>query len=148
MIRKQPILTTRDMTSEITQAKVIYLTQDMGQAVSTLVNCPVFLNLSLCARIGPRWAFWCKHCAGKPFVLNTQLTEKDGEFLRLLSSESLDAECQARDMSRAELFSEETGRWQREEGRVYKEMDRKLEDERRRRRSAKDDLMEDASSVM
>lgn len=142
MVRKSPSILARDLMAENAVAKVHFLTRDMGQPPSALLTCPTFLTLSLYKRIGPRWAFWSRHCGGKPFVLSSRLLQKEGVFLQRLSSQSLDEECATRKMSREQLFNKEMGRWQQEEGRVYKEMDEKAEAHRKPRSAAASDLEE------
>lgn len=115
-LRRRPLLLGSDLHGAVMQAKVRFLTQVMRNDIQVLVCCPQFLSMQLVGRIGPRWAFWSRHCPGQPFVLNTRLNVSLENFVSNLRSPSLDAECNVRNLTYMQLFEEESARWQAEEG--------------------------------
>lgn len=116
MVNTAPLLLTSKVWSERIQAKIRFLTRDMGMGVQELVACPQFLICSLSGRIQPRWSFHSTHCGGQPFDLSLQLSPSDETFTGGLVSESLDAACAARSTTRAQLFEECKSKWQQAEG--------------------------------
>lgn len=116
MLGKMPMLLARDMSSAITQAKLRFLIQVMGKPVLDMVTCPGFLCISLLGRTGPRWFFCSLYCHGQAFVLSTNLIPTDEQFVKRLSSPSLDADCAARDLSRIQLYNDFKISWVDKEG--------------------------------
>lgn len=119
LIGKRPQLLTRDMSSHITQAKLRYLKEVIGQDVKEMLKFPAYLTCSLVKAVGPRSSFHSLHCSSQPFALNTNLTKTEEHWLRRLSSPSLDAECIARGMTRAQIYKEHTIQWQQGEGKKW-----------------------------
>lgn len=116
---KMPHIVGLRVASDINQAKLRFLVQGMGKEISELVRCPGYLSCSLFKRVGPRWAFHSLHCPGQRFTLSTQLAPKVEGWLHQMSSSSMDAECIARGMTRAQLYQEHTLQWQRGEGQKW-----------------------------
>lgn len=119
MVRKKPQILTSDIAGAITQTKLRFLTQEMGQPIHSLVNCPVFITLSLLDRIGPRWFFFSLYCQGQTFILNSQLKVTNSVFVTRLRSPSLDAECATHGQSRLQRFEVFMSKWQQNEGRAW-----------------------------
>lgn len=119
MVRTCPVLLIRDISSDVTQAKIRFLTQVMGKSVQELSVCPGFLALSLVDRTGPRWAFHSLYCPGKPFILSTRLKCTELDFVRRLPSSYLDTECDSQGKSRLQLFRSFTAQWKEGEGRAW-----------------------------
>lgn len=116
MLRKLPHLLTRNIAGDNIQAKVRFLSEDMGRTIEELVTCSVFLTYSLINRIGPRWAFHSLYCKGQSFVLGSRLPVKDKHFADSLSSQTLDTECVSRGYDRLRLYNEFRAEWQQGEG--------------------------------
>lgn len=119
VFKRIPHLLMRDMEGNIIQAKIHFLTQVMHMQVEELAAFPAFLTYSLMKRIGPRWGFHSLHCKGQSFSLAYRLSLKDRQYAESLTSQSLDAQCKARCLTRLQLYEEFRSQWQQGEERRW-----------------------------
>lgn len=119
ILLKMPLLVSVKVSGLTVQAKVRFLTQVMGKPVEAIFSCPSYLTYSLTARIGPRWAFTQLYSSSKVFVLSTKICAVDEDFVKDMVSDSLDAECLRRDLTRLQLYKECVDQWPQGEGKMW-----------------------------
>lgn len=142
LIVKMPSVICLDLTNGYQQAKVRFLTQEMGRSILELETCAAYLTLSLVDRIGPRWAFLKLHC---PDQLQNNLSgiyrETDVQFTKVLVSASLERKCLSSGLTRVEVYHEFRAGWQRGEGALFV-----LEKKREKKKRSKQGIEEFSDS--
>lgn len=119
MLRKMPQLLGQNIPGLVMQLKMKYLVEVMEAPITTMVNDPHYLARSLKNVIGPRWTFSSRYGIKQPTSTTSKLSKTTVQFLATLKSESLDAECENRGLTRLQVYEAWTLSWQSGEGRWW-----------------------------
>lgn len=119
LLSRKPEVLACNFSSPVVQIKVCFFTQVMGKHALELLTNKLFLKYSLTDRIGPRWDFHLLYCKDQPFMLSSKMDTTDEVFLKRLVSSFLDAECEAQEMTRQQMYDKVKTHWKQDEGKKW-----------------------------